>query len=92
MIQFLGKNYYIDFDEIESYINLLNHPSNSPEESSELKFNFIRFELIKTMLDAVLFATEQENEKLAMKINGSLNPQFAIAFNTLLNKKIIKSY
>lgn len=81
MINFLGKQYYIDIDEIDKWIEI---------DDGESKINVVRFDLIKMFLEAVLFSTDRENDKLAMKVGES--PEFILAFNTLLHKKIIKSY
>jgi hypothetical protein len=50
----------------------------------------VKYELIKIMVDVVLSESEETDEKLGHKSNLSI--PFKLAFNTLLNNKIINKY
>lgn len=89
MIEVFNENYYIDLDEIENFIDMGETTTTSGE--TESKINLIKFEMIKLMLEVILSESEIMDEKLGLKSN-KLSIPFKIAFNTLLNKKIINYY
>ena len=93
MIKVLGENYYIDLDVIEQYLDMSN--DTSPEDLSgttEMKINIIKFEMVKMLLDTVLTEQDIFDEKLGMKSSSNTSIPFRIAFNSLLNKKLINHY
>ena len=93
MINVLGENYYIDLDVIEQYLDVSN--DISPEDLSgttEMKINIIKFEMVKMLLDTVLTEQDIVDEKLGMKSSSNTSIPFRIAFNSLLNKKLINHY
>jgi hypothetical protein len=93
MIKVLGENYYIDLDVIEQYLDMSN--DTSPEDLSgttEMKINIIKFEMVKMLLDTVLTEQDIVDEKLGMKSSSNTSIPFRIAFNSLLNKKLINHY
>jgi hypothetical protein len=94
MIKVLGENYFIDLDEIEKYIDIVDNGSKSEEEPSqpEVKVNLIKFELVKMLLDTILTEGEEIDDKLGLKSSTSATIPFKLAFNTLLNKKFINRY
>jgi hypothetical protein len=59
---------------------------------TETKINIIKFEMVKMLLDTVLTEQEIVDEKLGMKSNSNVSIPFKIAFNSLLNKKLINHY
>jgi hypothetical protein len=94
MIQVLGENYFIDLDEIENYLDMSQTNDSEDSESgvTETKINIIKFEMVKMLLDTVLTEQEVVDEKLGMKSNSNVSIPFKIAFNSLLNKKLINHY
>lgn len=94
MIQVLGENYFIDLDEIENYLDMSQDEDKDDSESgvTETKINIIKFEMVKMLLDTVLNEQEIVDEKLGMKSNAQVSIPFRIAFNSLLNKKLINHY
>jgi hypothetical protein len=93
MINVFGENYYIDLDVIEQYLDMSNDAS--PEDLSgttEMKINIIKFEMVKMLLDTVLTEKDIVDEKLGMKSSSNTSIPFRIAFNSLLNKKLINHY
>jgi hypothetical protein len=93
MINVLGEPYYLDLDLVEEYIGI---PPNGEEpisgDTSEIKINLIRFDLVKMLLDTVLTEHEELDETLGMKQSSNTSIPFRIAFNSLLNKKLINHY
>lgn len=94
MIQVLGENYFIDLDEIENYLDMSQADDSEDSESgvTETKINIIKFEMVKMLLDTVLNEQEIIDEKLGMKSNAQVSIPFRLAFNSLLNKKLINHY
>ena len=94
MIQVLGENYFIDLDEIENYLDMNQDDDRDDSESgvTETKINIIKFEMVKMLLDTVLDEHEIVDEKLGMKSNSQVSIPFKLAFNSLLNKKLINHY
>ena len=94
MIQVFGENYFIDLDEIENYLDMSQTDDSEDSESgvTETKINIIKYEMVKLLLDTVLTEQEVVDEKLGMKSNSNVSIPFKIAFNSLLNKKLINHY
>lgn len=93
MINVLGEQYYIDLDAIENYLDMSDYTvSESSSGTTEMKINIIKFEMVKMLLETVLTEQEFPDEKLGMKSNSNTSIPFRIAFNGLLNKKLINHY
>jgi hypothetical protein len=93
MISVLGENYYIDLDEIEQYLDMSDESSNEIlSGNTEMKINIIKFEMVKMLLETILSEQEVIDEKLGMKSNSNTSIPFRLAFNSLLNKKLINHY
>jgi hypothetical protein len=94
MIPVLGENYFIDLDKIEDYLDMGQdeNVSDSTTGVTETRINIIKFEMVKMLLETVLTEQEIMDEKLGMKSNSNTSIPFRIAFNSLLNKKLINHY
>ena len=97
MIKVLGENYYFDLDKIEEYLDMSIKPGEDTEDdefsgSTDMKVNIIKFEMVKMLIDTILTENEDIDEKLGMKSSANTSIPFRIAFNSLLNKKIINHY
>jgi hypothetical protein len=93
MINVLGENYYIDLDEVEEYLDMSDETStDSSSGTTEMKINVIKFEMVKMLLETVLTEQDIVDEKLGMKSSSNTSIPFRIAFNSLLNKKLINHY
>jgi hypothetical protein len=96
MLNVLGNNYFVDFDEIEKYIDMSGVPEKEINEEeggiSEMKVNIIKYEMIKMMLEVILSEETDVDEKLGMKNSNNISVPFKIAFNSLLNKNLINHY
>jgi hypothetical protein len=58
----------------------------------ETKINIIKFEMVKMLMDTVLTENEDTDEKLGSKSSSNTSIPFRLAFNSLLNKKLINYY
>lgn len=94
MISVLGENYFIDLDKVEAYLDMSDDLNLEPlSGTTEMRINVIKFELVKLLLETVLSEQEPVEDKLGL--NSSKNNTsipFKLAFNTLLNKKLINHY
>ena len=90
MINILGQNYYIDLDQVEKYLEIEDAVDVSGD--TESRVNLIKFELVKMMLETVLSEGDEEDERLGIKNSSKTSLPFKLAFNTLLNKKLINHY
>ena len=91
MIEVMGENYYIDLDEIEKYVDMTDPIEFSG--SSEMKINIIKYEMVKLLVEVVLAEDLEPMDTLGLKkskMNATVT--FKLAFNSLLNKKIIKHF
>jgi len=92
MIPIWNENYYIDIDRIEEVIDLTNIINDELSGSTnEHKINVVKFEMVKLMLDVIMSEQSEGDEQLGFK-NKELSIPFRLAFNSLLNKKIITHY
>ena len=90
MLSIWGENYFVDLDEIENYLDIKELASPA-EGQSETRVNVIKFEMVKMLLEVLLTETNENEDKLGLK-NKEVSIPFKIAFNTLLNKKLINRY
>lgn len=91
MQKVLGEHYFIDLDAIEKYLDMEYVVSLSGE--TETKINLIKFEMVKLLLDVVLSEDVSLDDKLGLKSSSNdLSIPFKLAFNSLLNKKLINFY
>ena len=91
MLKVLGENYYLDLDKIESYLELSDSEYGEFSGTQETKINIIKFEMVKLMLETVLSEQDDMDDKIGVKSSNTSIP-FRIAFNSLLNKKLINHY
>ena len=99
MLNVLGENYFVDFDKIEEYIDMSDDIRVGAEiesevsGTSEMKINIIKYEMIKMMLETILSEDLEVDDKLGLKSSSNaISVPFKIAFNSLLNKKLINHY
>jgi hypothetical protein len=93
MIKVLNENYFVDLDEVEKYLDMSDSPSLEPlTGNTEMRINIVKFELVKMLLEVVLSENEDIDEKLGLKSSSQTSIPFRLAFNSLLNKKLINHY
>jgi len=91
MLKIIGEHYFIDLDAIEKYVDMTVHNTELTGKT-ETAINIIKYETVKLMLDVVLTETDDSDDKLGLASANNLSLPFKLAFNTLLNKKIINKY
>ena len=93
MIKVLGENYYIDLDKVEEFLDMSDqYPDDETSGNTETRINIIKFEMVKMLMGTVLTEHEEIDEQLGMKSRSNTSIPFRIAFNSLLNKKLINHY
>ena len=86
MLKLLNEHYYLDIDRLEECVNIEKLTS-----TAETQVNLVRYEMYKTMVEILMTESEEVDETLGTK-SSSLSIPFKLAFNTLINKKIINKY
>jgi len=93
MLEFMGKHYYLDVDEIIKKCRPTHGetPKKDGEEENLNELNVFKFECYKSCLDRVLneYLTEDEEDAMTAFTNKTTNVSFGIAFNTLLKNEIL---
>ncbi len=93
MLEIWNENYFIDLDQIEKYLELEDSNELNASGDTETKINLIKFELVKMLLEVCLSEQMDMDEGLGIKKNNNaLSIPFKLAFNSLLNKKLINHY
>ncbi len=88
MIKFLGEHYFLDLDAIEDYIEV--PPNSASTENTENTISVTKYEMVKMLMEVLMTEKEEVDETLGNKASVSI--PFKIAFNTLINKKLIDKY
>jgi hypothetical protein len=91
MLKIIGEHYFIDLDAIEKYVDM-TVPNVELTGKTETAINIIKYETVKLMLDVILTEADDSDDKLGLSSANNLSLPFKLAFNTLLNKKIINKY
>ena len=92
MLKILNENYFVDLDELEKYLDISDAGSESSSGFTEMKVNIVKFEIVKMLMEVVLSENEEMDDKLGLKSTNNLSVPFKLAFNSLLNKKLINHY
>jgi hypothetical protein len=96
MIEVLGEHYFIDLDKVEGYLDMSDQNSeNGFSGETEVKINMLKFEMVKMLFDTVLTEHIEIDDKIlnsSTKSGNVTSIPFRIAFNSLLNKKLINHY
>jgi hypothetical protein len=91
MLKILGDHYYFDLDEIEEFINVEPIEGEISGETTN-QISVVKYEMVKMLIDTVLTEDEEADETLGLKATNDLSIPFKLAFNSLLNKKLINKY
>lgn len=89
MFKIMNEHYFIDLDEIDNFIQIKSTPTTG--ETQENHISIVKYETIKLMLEVLMDGSEEIDETLGNK-GSNLSIPFKLAFNTLLSKKLIKSF
>lgn len=90
MFKIFNEEYFLDLDKIEDYIKISKDEISSGVTEGQT-ISIVKYETIKLMLEIVMDEPEPIDESLGSK-SSELSIPFKLAFNTLLNKKIITKY
>jgi len=90
MLKILNEHYYLDLDAIEKYTTA--KPPKDYTGATENHISVVKYDMVKLLTDVLLTEAEEVDETLGMKSSGSLSIPFKIAFNSLMNKKLLNKY
>ena len=87
----LGGEYgrCLDLDKIEEFTNV--PPPEDFSGISENHISVVKYDMVKLLIEILMTENEQIDETLGMKSNEISIP-FKLAFNSLINKKLINKY
>jgi hypothetical protein len=88
MLKIMNEHYFLDIDEIDKYIQI--EPTTG--STGENHVSIIKYETVKLMLEILMDEREEIDETLGSKGATSLSIPFKLAFNTLISKKLLKSF
>jgi hypothetical protein len=86
MIKLFDEYYYIDFEAIETAVNLEIVQSGNTVEQ---QIKFVKYDVVKMMLETILTEREDVDEEIGVTASRQTSIPFKISFNTLLKNKII---
>jgi hypothetical protein len=100
MLKILNEEYYLDFDRIEEFVNIPqtkevvdvkeNEDDDDLDEAGQ-QISIVKYEMIKMMIDVILTEGGEVDEVMGTR-SSELSIPFKLAFNSLLNKKILNKY
>ena len=88
MFELFGEHYYFNLANIDKFVNGTVTVSGETEE----RINVVKYEMVKFLMDTILTEHDEIDEKLGMKSATNTSIPFRLAFNSLLNKKLINHY
>jgi hypothetical protein len=108
MLKILNEYYYLDLDKMEELVNIPTKEKTESVKSKDVKskdddseneeldgmtqhISIVKYDMLKVMIDVLMTESEEVDEKLGPK-STEISIPFKLAFNTLLNKKIINKY
>lgn len=86
MLKIFGEHYYLDLDKIEEFTNIKNESGQT-----ENHISVVKYDMVKILIDVILSDGEEIDESLGQK-SSQIGIPFKLAFNTLLNIKILNKY
>lgn len=108
MLKILNEYYYLDLDKMDELVNIPTKEKTESVKSKDVKsegddseneeldgmtqhISIVKYDMLKVMIDVLMTESEEVDEKLGPK-STEISIPFKLAFNTLLNKKIINKY
>ena len=89
----MNEHYFLDLDEIDNYIQIKpDSPLSTTGATNEYHISVVKYETIKLMLEVLMDEHEEVDDVLGSKASKNLSIPFKLAFNTLLSKKLLKSF
>jgi hypothetical protein len=99
MFKIWNEYYYLDLDALEEYVQIKPEVKETEETKEgvepkdlETQVHLVKYDTCKLLMEVIFFKENEEvDEKLGPQSN-ELSIPFKLAFNTLLNKKIINKF
>jgi hypothetical protein len=82
-------DYYLDLDRIEEFTNV--EPSEGFTGITENHISVVKYDMVKILIEVLMSENGQIDETLGMK-SAEMTMPFKLAFNSLLNKKLLNKY
>ena len=101
MLKILNEYYYLDLDALDDYVRLEDnapHPVPDPDEPEghyrgpEAHIHLVKYETVKLLMEVILVGGDETIDETLGERSTELTIPFKLAFNTLLNKKIINKF
>jgi hypothetical protein len=86
----MNEHYYLDLEEIDDFIQVKSDVPLSG--GSEYSISVVKYEVIKLLLEVLMEEHEEVDDVLGGKGSNHLSIPFKLAFNTLISKKLLKSF
>jgi len=90
MLKIMNEHYYLDLEEIDDFIQVKSDVPLSG--GSEYSISVVKYEVIKLLLEVLMEEHEEVDDVLGGKGSNHLSIPFKLAFNTLISKKLLKSF
>ena len=91
MLKILGEYYYLDLDAIDEFIQIKDENPSPSGGTEGPHISIAKYENIKLMIEVLMDDSSEVDETLREK-SSELTIPFKLAFNTLLNKKLLNKY
>jgi len=99
MLSILNEEYFIDIDKLDEYVQVSKEIVIKVDENGDPvggdtegnTISIVKYEALKLMLEVIMEGQDSIDEKMGIK-SSEISIPFKLAFNTLLNKKIITKY
>ena len=99
MLTILNEEYFIDIDKFDEYVQVSKEIVIKVDENGDPvegdtegnTISIVKYEVLKLMLEVIMEGQDSIDEKMGIK-SSEISIPFKLAFNTLLNKKIITKY
>ena len=95
MLSILNEEYFIDIDKLDEYVQVSKDTIVKVDEEGKPvegdAISIVKYEALKLMLEVIMEGQDSIDEKMGIK-SSEISIPFKLAFNTLLNKKIITKY
>lgn len=92
MLEIFNEDYFFDMDAFDEYVQIKHEdiePNSGDTQGNTI--SIVKYEVGKLMMEVIMDGHDAIDEKMGSK-STELSIPFKLAFNTLLNKKIITKY
>jgi hypothetical protein len=88
-MQFFGGEYHLNLDMITEVCRTNTVTNNEEEDEKEISLNIFKYEILKMCVERVLNEYTEPDEQMGAYAQKATTISFRLAFNTLVENKII---